>query len=224
MNNICISIFVCNRKSFPDSPNINNLEFRYKTRPLDARLLCLNVRYIESVARQAFKYRRGYALSQHLSNPGNLGAPRCTRRLYPLFSSLFLPPLDRRKQRLHRRLPYFGRNSKSTRQSAASRDRRGPRFRCNWRHRVRVTSPTSSPTSRSRICTYPRIYRALPATGRRERAGEGRGRTWVRVREKEIRAHPQPRYADGHVAYASAIIREIDNSYLLTTRTLRLRG
>lgn len=59
----------------------------------------------------------------------------------------------------------------------------GVRFRCNWRHRVRVTSPTSSPTSRSRMHTG--YIENVRANGTRWE--EAKGPT---AREAEIRVHP----------------------------------
>jgi len=75
----------------------------------------------------------------------------------------------------------------------------GARFRCNWRHRVRVTSPTSSPTSRSRVYVADTETerererareRAFSGTGR----GEGRGRRPARGDSRYV-----PRYANGYV-------------------------
>lgn len=84
----------------------------------------------------------------------------------------------------------------------------GARFRCNWRHRARVTSPTSSPTSRSRmyvVRTYVRsyLYIAFLAMGRTERdekvtEGQKGGqekdkdgpRRAARETEREIRVYP----------------------------------
>jgi len=60
----------------------------------------------------------------------------------------------------------------------------GVRFRCNWRHRVRATSPTSSPTSRSRM--YIGYIENVSRDGTKR---DERGRIRV-VRGEEIRVHP----------------------------------
>lgn len=60
----------------------------------------------------------------------------------------------------------------------------GVRFRCNWRHRVRATSPTSSPTSRSRMYIGYIENVSRDGTKRDERGG-------IRaVRGEEICVHP----------------------------------
>lgn len=81
--------------------------------------------YTKRVVHQVVKYWNGYIFSEHLSNPENL-----ERRVFSLslLSPFYvtLPPSPRAAEtEAAAGCPYFGRNSKSTRQSAASRDRRG---------------------------------------------------------------------------------------------------
>jgi len=87
----------------------------------------------------------------------------------------------------------------------------GARFRCNWRHRVRVTLPTSSPTSRSRMYIgY--IERTFRAAGRDGDRGIRDDKGSPRIGDSRT---SQPRYANRYVVpNMPAIICKIDNGYL----------